>query len=127
MTIREISDETVEQTCDVCGNVRTVDLEDISVGMVTEEQINDSVIPLSRCDSCGAVEYLIPSKEDAPEHPSPGSFGHRHAILVDVLHKRLVDQGHFIKELEPDKHKKKKRTKEEIGRWFKDGLRLGDR
>ena len=47
------------------------------------------------------------------------------ADLVDVLHERLVEQGRLIKEIEPDRYKKK-RSKEEIGRWFKDGLRMRD-
>ena len=127
MTIREITEEGIEQTCDICERVRQFSLDDITVGMVTEEQINDTVIPLPKCDNCGSVEYLIPSKEDAPEHPSPGSFGHLHAILVDLLHEQLVNQGRLIQELTPDKLKKKKRTNEEIERWFKDGLRLRER
>ena len=75
MTIREITEEGIEQTCDICERVRQFSLDDITVGMVTEEQINDTVIPLPRCDNCGAVEYLIPAKEDALSIPPLAVLG----------------------------------------------------
>ena len=124
MTIKEIFEESIEQTCGVCRHERTLSLDDLNVGIATEGQNNPDVVPLLPCESCGAVEYLIPSKDDAPDHPSPGSIGHRHAMLVDVLHERLVTRGKVIKEIEPDKLKKKKRPKAELDRWFKEGLKL---
>jgi hypothetical protein len=124
MTIKEITEDSIEQTCDVCGRVRSANLDDLTVGIMNEGQINGDMIPLPKCESCGAIEYLIPSKDDAPNHPSPGSLGHRHAMLVDILHERLVSKGRVIKELESSQLKKKKRTEEEIDRWFKDGLKL---
>ncbi len=124
MTIKEINENFIEQTCDVCSRVRSANLDDLTVGLVNEDQINGDMIPLPKCESCGAVEYLIPSKEDAPDHPSPGSLGHRHAMLVDILHERLVSRGRVINGVDPSQLKKKKRTEEEIDRWFKDGLKL---
>ena len=124
MTIKEINEESIEQTCDVCGHVRTSNLDDLTIGVTTEGHINPNVVPLPPCESCGATEFLIPSKEDAPDHPSPGSIGHRHAMLVDVLHERLVSRGRVIAGVEANKLKKKKRTKGEIDRWFKEGLKL---
>ena len=124
MTIKEILEETIEQTCEVCRHVRTLNLDDLNVGIATDEKINPDIIPLPPCENCGAVEYLIPSKEDAPDHPSSGSIGHRHAMLVDVLHERLVTRGRIIAEVDVEKLKKKKRSKEELDRWFIDGLKL---
>ena len=124
MTIKEIADETIEQTCDACGNLRTANIDDLTIGVATEEQINPNVVQLPPCESCGATEFLIPSKEDAPDHPSPGSIGHRHAMLVDVLHERLITRGRVIAGVEADKLKKKKRTKDELDQWFKEGLKL---
>jgi len=124
MTIKKITDNTVEQTCDACGHVRSCSLDELTVGVVNEGRINAGVIPFPCCDNCGSVEYVIPSKEDTVDHPSTGSFGHRHAILVDILHERLVERGRVARGIEPAKLKKRKRTKEEIDRWFKDGLEL---
>ena len=124
MTIKEIKEETIEQTCDVCGHVRTSNLDDLTIGIATEEQINPNVMPMPPCENCGATEFLIPSREDAPDHPSPGSIGHRHSMLVDVLHERLVTRGRVISEVEVDKLKKKKRTNDELDQWFKEGLKL---
>ena len=126
MTIREITDDTIVQTCEACGKTRTVELTALSIGVVHENHINDSVVPMPACSQCGATEYLIPSEQDAPEHPSPGSFGHRHAILVDVLHERLAQRGRVAKGLDVSKLKKKKRTEQEINSWFKDGLKLAE-
>lgn len=124
MTIKEINEESIEQNCDVCGHVRTSNLDDLTIGVATEGQNNPDVVPMPPCESCGATEFLIPSKQDAPDHPSPGSIGHRHAMLVDVVHERLVTRGRVIAGVEASKLKKKKRTKGEIDRWFKEGLKL---
>jgi hypothetical protein len=124
MPIRELTENTIEQSCDVCGRIRSAHIDVLCIGIVFQNHINPDVIPLPKCEGCGAVEYLIPSKEDAPDHPAPGSLGHRHAMLVEILHERLVSRGRAIKELDPSQLKKKKRTEEEIDRWFKDGLKL---
>jgi hypothetical protein len=124
MTINEITEQSIEQTCDFCGHVRSSNMDDLTVGIATNSHINADVVPLPPCESCGAAEYLIPSAEDAPDHPAPGSFGHRHAILVDILHERLVERGRVASGIETAKLKKRKRTKEEIDHWFEDGLDL---
>jgi hypothetical protein len=124
MTIKEITEDSIEQTCEVCGQVRSANLDNIAIGVVNEDRINGDIIPLPKCESCGAIEYLIPSKEDEPDHPSPGSLGHRHAMLVDVLHERLAKRGRVAEGVEANKLKKKKRPKEELDHWFKEGLKL---
>ena len=124
MTIKKITDNAIEQTCDACGRARSCSLDELTVGVVNEDRINADVIPFPCCDNCGSVEYVIPYKEDAADHPSAGSFGHRHAILVDILHERLVERGRVASGIDPAKLKKRKRTKEEIDHWFEDGLDL---
>ena len=128
MTIREITDTTLEQTCDACGRVRSANMEDLIIGTAIATDLgtdlNVDVIPLPTCDQCGAVEFLIPTTEDAPDYPAQGSFGHKHAILVDVLYDRLIQRGRVANGIEVSGLKKKKRTEQEINRWFKDGLKL---
>jgi hypothetical protein len=124
MTVREITETTIEQTCEVCQHDRTLNLDDLNVGIAIEGHINPDVVAMPPCESCGAIEYLIPSAEGAPDHPSPGSLGHRHAMLVDVLHERLINRGRVIAGVEADKLKKKKRSKDELDQWFKEGLKL---
>ncbi len=130
MTIREITDTALEQTCDACGRVRTSNLADLTVGTAIATDLgtdlNADVIPLTKCDQCGAVEFLIPTPEDAPNYPVQGSFGHKHSILVDVLYDRLVKDGRVATGIEASKLKKKKRTEQEINRWFKEGLKLDE-
>ena len=124
MTINEITEQSIEQTCDFCGHVRSSNMDDLTVGIATNSHINADVVPLPPCESCGAAEYLIPSAEDAPDHPAQGSFGHRHAILVDVLHERLVQRGRVTSGIDATMLKKKKHSPEEINHWFKDGMKL---
>ena len=124
MTINEITEQSIEQTCDFCGHVRSSNMDDLTVGIATDNQINADVVSLPPCERCGAAEYLIPSAEDAPDHPAPGSFGHRHAILLDVLHERLVQRGRVTSGIDIATPKKKKHSPEEINLWFKDGLKL---
>ena len=130
MSLREITDQAVEQACDACGRVRIVELQDIQIGTTFEtdgdKEIDAEVIPLPKCDQCGAVEFLIPTAEDAPEYPAQGSFGHKHAILVDVLYDRLLKGGRVATGIEASGLKKKKRTEQEINRWFEKGMKLED-
>ena len=91
MTIQEITSDEVEQCCENCGQTRRLKLADLTVGVTREEEPPDAkVVPLPKCENCGAAEFLFPSPEDEPDHPSPGSFGHLHRIMVDVLHSQLL-------------------------------------
>ena len=125
MPIREIDDDFIEQGCAACEAVHRVGLDDLRVGVSREGKVDPSVVPLPPCESCGAVEFLIRSSDSEPEHPSPGSFGHLHRLLVDTLHARLVSRGCLAEGLTRRKAKAARAPgKAEIKRWFKDGLKL---
>jgi len=124
MAIKEILDTEFEQECEACGNVRRISDTDVVVGIEREGQFDSKVVQLPTCTNCGAREFLIRSADDEPEHPSPGSFGHRHRLVVDVLHTKLVDQGRVSDGIDPAKARGRERSAEELERWFKGRLRV---
>ncbi len=123
MTIREIFENEFGQECEVCGAVRRVPDADVSVGVERDGQFDTKVVQLPNCSSCGAREFLIRSADNEPEHPSPGSFGHRHRLMVDVLHGKLVKEGRIADRIDPQKAQGQARSSEELDRWFKGRLR----
>jgi hypothetical protein len=124
MAIREILDTEFEQECEACGTVRLIPEGDVTVGIEREGQLDSKVVPLPACASCGAREFLIRSADDEPEHPSLGSFGHRHRLMVDVLHSKLLKQGRVTVGIDPSKAQGRERNAEELERWFKGRLRI---
>jgi|GEM_PF-1996994 len=124
MTIREIFESEFEQECEVCGSVRRVPDADVVVGVARDGQLDEKVVQLPVCPVCGAREFLIRSADDEPEHPSPGSFGHRHRLIVDVLHSKLVKHGRITDGIDPQKAQGRERALEELDRWFKGRLRV---
>ena len=124
MTIREIFESEFEQECESCGAVRNVADSDVQVGVEHEGQLDTKIVSLPVCPNCGAREYLLRSADNEPEHPSPGSFGHRHRLMVDVLHSKLVKEGRVSQGIDPASAQGKERTPEELDRWFKGQMRL---
>lgn len=124
MAIREILDAEFEQECEVCGAVRRIPEDDVTVGIEQDGQLDPKVVALPACSNCGSREFLIRSADDEPEHPSPGSFGHRHRLMVDVLHTRLVKRGRVAEGIDPTKAQGRERSAEELERWFKGRLRV---
>jgi hypothetical protein len=124
MAIREILDTEFEQECEVCGYVRRIPDIDVTVGIERGEQLDANVVPLPACTNCGAREYLIRSADDEPDYPTPGSFGHRHRLIVDVLHSRLVQQGRVTEGIDPSKARGREPTAEELEKWFKGRLQV---
>ncbi|MBN2528954.1 MAG: hypothetical protein JXR76_21375 [Deltaproteobacteria bacterium] len=124
MPLREIRDTDIEQECDVCGAIHAVPEDDVTVGVETEGQLDARVIPLPPCANCGATEYLISSADNEAEHPSPGSFGHRHRLMVDALHSKLVNKGRVAAGIDTAKAKGKERTTDELNKWFKGSMKL---
>jgi hypothetical protein len=124
MAIREILDTEFEQECETCGTVRLIPEGDVTAGIERDGQLDSKVVSLPACASCGAREFLIRSADDEAEHPSPGSFGHRHRLMVDVLHSKLVKQGRVTGGIDPSKAQGRERTAEELDRWFKGRLRI---
>jgi len=124
MAIREILDTEFEQECEVCSAVRWIPEDDVTVGIERDGQLDPKVVALPACSTCGSREFLICSADDEPEHPSPGSFGHRHRLMVDVLHSKLVKRGRVTEGIDPTKAQGRERTAEELDRWFKGRLRI---
>ena len=124
MSLREILDTDIEQECDVCGAIRAIPEDDVTVGVEKEGQLDARVIPLPPCANCGATEFLISSAENEAEHPSPGSFGHRHRLMVDALHSKLVKKGKVAAGIDTAKAKGKERTTGELNKWFKGSMKL---
>ncbi|MDJ0766543.1 MAG: hypothetical protein QNJ97_26450 [Myxococcota bacterium] len=124
MPISEIEENRVIQTCANCDNTSDVSFEDIEVGTVRDDKSDDAVIPLPICTSCGAREFLVRSAKDEPEHPAPGCYGHKHRLLTDLLHARLVKNGRLAEGMDPKKVHSRKPDKKTLSRWFKNGLRL---
>ena len=123
MSIREITESDIEQCCENCGQTRRLDLADLKVGVIQEGQSIANVVPLPQCEGCGSAEFLFPSGKDEPDHPCPGCFGHLHRVMVDVLHSRLLKEERYVEGIDHDEIHQREH-KEEIKKWFKDGLRL---
>lgn len=96
MPIQEIHEAALEHVCIVCGYTQTTPFDMLVVGVERGDEVNDRVMALQPCAGCGAGETLAASPENEPEHPAPGSFGHRHRLLVDLLHARLVREGRVL-------------------------------
>ena len=124
MTICEILDDSIEQQCEFCKTIRKLSLNQMAVGSGCNGRLNSNIISLPLCENCHTVEYLICSSKDESDHPSPGSYGHRHRLLVDVLRSRLVKSGRVVAGLDPDNDKGREPTPEEIDRWFEGRLML---
>lgn len=130
MPVLELTDDTISQHCSVCGADRHVALTSLLDGRhgTTPVDVTADVVRLPPCEGCGGVEFLIRSAETEPPHPSPGSFGHLHRLLVDELHSRLVQQRapSALKELTLKTPAPSRRgpTQEELQTWFPQGLRI---
>jgi len=123
MPIRELRDANLDQECIECGEVRAVAFDEIETGVGQGDQFDSGIVPLPECPKCGAREFLIRSAE-GEEHPSPGSYGHLHRLLVDALHARLVKAERVVVGLDPKGVLLREPTEEVIGKWFKGGLVL---
>lgn len=79
MPILTIHDDQLTQRCAACGAER-----DLSADALTDRRDEPQILVLPACP-CGAREFLVSSPANEPPHPQPGSFGHRHRLLVDAL------------------------------------------
>mgnify|MGYP001599539336 FL=1 len=123
MPIREIRANDLDQECAKCGRVVAVPVTAIVAGISREGQVNSNVVAMPGCTGCGSVEFLLrsPTGED---HPSQGSYGHRHKLLVDTLHAKLVKGGRLAQGLTPETAPIKEPPTAVMDRWFTDGLKL---
>jgi hypothetical protein len=123
MLVREINAADLDQEFIKCGSVVTVSLTAITAGLSRSGQVNPNVVSLPVCATCGSAEFLLRSP-DEEEHPSQDSYGHKHKLLVDKLHAKLVQRGRVAEGLKPEDVPTKELPAAVIDKWFKDGLKL---
>jgi len=123
MPIREIRADDLDQECSKCGSIVAVSLSAIVAGISREGQVNPNVVAMPVCATCGSAEFLLRSP-DEEEHPSQGSYGHKHKLLVDKLHAKLVQRGRLAEGLTPEQVPTKEPPAAVMDKWFKDGLKL---
>jgi hypothetical protein len=125
MPVRELFTDHIEQECIACDHVHEVAFTTLRVGVERVPRFSSSnLIQLPPCPVCGAVEFLAKSLDDEPSHPSPGSYGHRHKLLVNKLYGQLVRAGGLHSDLEPTMLLSQEPTDETMQQWFPNGLRL---
>ena len=123
MPIRELRNADLDQECAKCGVVVTIPVNAIVAGVSRDGQTNANVIAMPVCATCGAAEFLLRSPV-GEEHPSQGSFGHKHKLLVDTLHARLVKANRVANGIDAKTVPLKEPSPETIGRYFSAGLKL---
>lgn len=132
MAILEVTTTDVLQRCENCETERRIPLAGIQAGVQIDNvgAADPTIVPLPQCPECNSFEYLIREPDDEPPHPSPGSFGHLHRLLVNQLHATLVGSGKvhpFLK----DKNGKinpriaKPVDKATTDKYFPGGLKIG--
>lgn len=82
MPILQITNDDVIQRCAVCDSRNELSASDLTP--TGEPGAPSGIVALPAC-RCGAVEFLVRAPKDEPPHPAPGSFGHRHRVLVDAV------------------------------------------
>jgi hypothetical protein len=129
MAISEVTDTDVFQHCDACGDEHRVLLDGLAAGVAQEDRADGLVVPMPPCPVCGATEFLVRAPDTEPEHPSPGSFGHRHRMLVDHLHAELVRRDQVVAPLLDQEGRAptalaRPLTTEARERWFPGGMKI---
>lgn len=124
MPIREIRTDDLDLECAKCGAIITVPDSVIEVGVVRETNINPNLVALPVCATCGSAEFLLRSPDGEEDHPSQGSFGHKHKLLADKLHAKLVQKGRIANGLQAEDVPTKEPPAAVMDKWFTDGLKL---
>jgi len=124
MPIREIRTDDLDQECAKCGAINTVADGDIAAGVVRESNTNTNLVALPVCPVCGSAEFLLRSPDQEDEYPSQGSYGHKHKLLVDKLHAKLVGKGRVANGLNAGDVPTKEPPAAVMDKWFSDGLKL---
>lgn len=124
MPVRELFADRIEKECIVCADVHDVAFTAFTVGVKRETQVLSKLMQLPACPVCGAVEFLASSPDDEPDHPAPGSFGHKHKLLVDKLNADMVRAGRYLSELDPATLLNKEPSDTTMQQWFPGGRQL---
>lgn len=128
MAIHEVTTNDVLQRCEACEDEHRVLIDDLEVGVARDDQVDGALVPMPPCPACGAVEFLVRTPDDEPDHPSQGSFGHMHRMLVDHLHSELVTRNKVHAALRDREGRvppslARPLSTEKRERWFAAGLR----
>lgn len=128
MAIHEITTTDVLQRCEACEDEHRILIDDLEVGVARDQQVDARLVPMPPCPLCGAVEFLVRAPDNEPEHPSPGSFGHLHRMMVDELHAELITRDKVNAALRDAEGNvpptlAKPLSNEKRERWFSKGLR----
>lgn len=128
MALHEITQQHVMQRCSRCDSDNRTAIDLLEVGVARHDDVDDSLVQLPPCPSCRSTEFLVHSDAGEPTHPSPGSYGHLHRLLVDHLHAELIQRERLHSALNSRAGNKKlvvsPLTQEVRERWFPHGLRL---
>lgn len=127
MAIYELADDEAVQRCERCGSEHRIPLSSLQVGAGQGGYVDGEVVRLPRCSTCGATEFLVRSA-DGEAHPSPGTFGHLHRLLVDHLHTRLVEHAQLNPELARSGRALRagaRMTEADRAQWFPRGMKIG--
>jgi hypothetical protein len=126
MAIQEITDTELVQRCAGCDRENRVALATLAVGVARDDQVEDGVVPLPECPTCRSREFLVRSPASEQAHPSQGSPGHLHRLMVDELHSQLVKKGRVVERLvgKAEQILTKPIATEVRARFFDKGLKL---
>ncbi len=124
MPVIEILEDNIKQQCVSCREIHDISFADIMVGVRHNSQIDEKIMPLPACKQCGAQEFLFCPSDDEPEHSAPGSFGHLHRLLVDILHAKMVERGNVIPDIDPRSILTHKPAAEVINRYLGKSLKI---
>lgn len=116
MPIVAIAKNEVRQRCVACTSERALPRADLKDPALADGL--PAVLRLPPC-GCGGVEYLLHAPPDEPEHPSPGSHGHLHRLLVDALLEVLTRPDD---DAQLDEAVAAALGPTLVARWFPDGL-----
>ena len=125
MPIRELTRDSLVQRCANCDIESCIPLTELEAGTAYPGGVDPLVIRLTPCPKCQSVEFLLRSPNDEPDHPAPGSFGHRYRLLVDHLHAKLVERGQVPPGTVADAPKRRV-DDDALRQWFPNGLILKD-
>ena len=119
MPILFVEEDSLLQRCALCESERLVALDELP----SQGDAPEGSLILPPC-ACGAVEHLRHAPRGEPEHPEPGSFGHKHRLLVDALveelrstKKDLARRGASLRQRVETRLSSELRE-----RWFSEGL-----
>lgn len=121
MPILDVTNTHLTQRCATCEGVRELGFRDL-----TPTNDEGDVLALPAC-SCGSVEFLVGASPDEPPHPSPGSFGHRHRLVVDALVALVREATEEDDELPIADALSEQLGDDAVQKWFPEGLKLEPR